>query len=246
MGRILIVFLIIISSVLFFLSTTKNDRFAPIRNKVEAYTIPVITTVSYPFRAVGQWIENIGNLRAAQIENEKLRAEISELKFQQMRDKLRIDRMERLEDVLHVETPLDIPTKRIAARVISETSGPFAHSVLVNVGENSGVKQGYPLMNEKGMLGHVIRVGATSSRVLLLKDLNSRVSIVGSSEKARGILLGKNDLDPQIEFFDNLNDWEVGGEIFTSGDGGVLPKGCLLYTSPSPRDQRGSRMPSSA
>ena len=24
------------------------------------------------------------------------------------------------------------------------------------------------------------------------------------------------------------------------------PKGCLLYTSPSPRDQRGSRMPSSA
>ena len=25
-----------------------------------------------------------------------------------------------------------------------------------------------------------------------------------------------------------------------------LPEGCLLYTSPSPRDQRGSRMPSSA
>ena len=24
------------------------------------------------------------------------------------------------------------------------------------------------------------------------------------------------------------------------------PNGCLLYTSPSPRDQRGSRMPSSA
>ena len=26
----------------------------------------------------------------------------------------------------------------------------------------------------------------------------------------------------------------------------ALPNGCLLYTSPSPRDQRGSRMPSSA
>ena len=25
-----------------------------------------------------------------------------------------------------------------------------------------------------------------------------------------------------------------------------IPKACLLYTSPSPRDQRGSRMPSSA
>ena len=27
---------------------------------------------------------------------------------------------------------------------------------------------------------------------------------------------------------------------------GLLQAGCLLYTSPSPRDQRGSRMPSSA
>ena len=26
----------------------------------------------------------------------------------------------------------------------------------------------------------------------------------------------------------------------------LMRKGCLLYTSPSPRDQRGSRMPSSA
>jgi len=30
------------------------------------------------------------------------------------------------------------------------------------------------------------------------------------------------------------------------GDNAYLVNGCLLYTSPSPRDQRGSRMPSSA
>ena len=28
--------------------------------------------------------------------------------------------------------------------------------------------------------------------------------------------------------------------------GNTIPTGCLLYTSPSPRDQRGARMPSSA
>ena len=31
-----------------------------------------------------------------------------------------------------------------------------------------------------------------------------------------------------------------------AADPGTLPQSCLLYTSPSPRDQRGSRMPSSA
>ena len=35
-----------------------------------------------------------------------------------------------------------------------------------------------------------------------------------------------------------MTDDAVGGE--------AAAKGCLLYTSPSPRDQRGSRMPSSA
>ena len=29
-------------------------------------------------------------------------------------------------------------------------------------------------------------------------------------------------------------------------NGGTIASGCLLYTSPSPRDQRGYRMPSSA
>ena len=34
--------------------------------------------------------------------------------------------------------------------------------------------------------------------------------------------------------------------VTEDGNPGVLVVGCLLYTSPSPRDQRGSRMPSSA
>ena len=35
------------------------------------------------------------------------------------------------------------------------------------------------------------------------------------------------------------------GNLFGE-ENGRLPTPCLLYTSPSPRDQRGSRMPSSA
>ena len=47
------------------------------------------------------------------------------------------------------------------------------------------------------------------------------------------------------------NDLQVGGNYVYAGTGGAAPnlqnhKTCLLYTSPSPRDQRGARMPSSA
>ena len=50
------------------------------------------------------------------------------------------------------------------------------------------------------------------------------------------------DLYPNGNFteaFEELKDWTSHKESFN-------PFICLLYTSPSPRDQRGSRMPSSA
>ena len=63
----------------------------------------------------------------------------------------------------------------------------------------------------------------------------------------------KGYLEEEIIFLENLYDIEVKGEFkeFLIGAGrtsGCQFKnlGCLLYTSPSPRDQRGSRMPSSA
>ena len=49
-----------------------------------------------------------------------------------------------------------------------------------------------------------------------------------------------------VEIMTALEAFEVGfyfiGDVVGENDTGV----CLLYTSPSPRDQRGSRMPSSA
>ena len=67
--------------------------------------------------------------------------------------------------------------------------------------------------------------------------------------------------DEVVTAFGRLGHWFVSKEVFgfqpdiiTCAKGlssGYLPLGatlysCLLYTSPSPRDQRGSRMPSSA
>ena len=53
----------------------------------------------------------------------------------------------------------------------------------------------------------------------------------------------------QIEHYD-AHGWIAPVEVMTPGEAAALNKAfaqaCLLYTSPSPRDQRGSRMPSSA
>ena len=66
-----------------------------------------------------------------------------------------------------------------------------------------------------------------------------RIDVVGLRRRAMGvrILAAVRDLDPP-----------AGGAEMSMATllKGVIRMGCLLYTSPSPRDQRGSRMPSSA
>ena len=62
---------------------------------------------------------------------------------------------------------------------------------------------------------------------------------VAVPEKGAELLFGTHD--------ENLRFLEQTLKVRIKSDGGELVvEGCLLYTSPSPRDQRGSRMPSSA
>ena len=50
----------------------------------------------------------------------------------------------------------------------------------------------------------------------------------------------------QIDTYERFYSLTRGSPAITNHEDTVLLKACLLYTSPSPRDQRGSRMPSSA
>ena len=68
----------------------------------------------------------------------------------------------------------------------------------------------------------------------VLNSLNWSIEIGGLSKL---IEISENNLSLVNDWVENSNNFE-----FLAKD----PDTCLLYTSPSPRDQRGSRMPSSA
>ena len=55
-----------------------------------------------------------------------------------------------------------------------------------------------------------------------------------------------NDDDPALIWWRSICYFALGEFENALTDSEVLLEHCLLYTSPSPRDQRGSRMPSSA
>jgi len=224
-NRIIIISLILLSIGLIFISRTSDQRFAPLRNSIEGTAGRLISVVSFPFRVVKTTANDLKNLRDAKQDNDRLREENIELKQYKFRFRAMEAKLKRLENILNVEDGLDVPDNRIAVRVISETRGPFVYSVLINAGRKAGIKVGYPVVTDNHMIGHVIRIGERSSRVLLLQDLNSRVSVVSQETDARAILIGKNDELPELAFYDNIEDWAEGDTIVTSGDDGVLPQG---------------------
>lgn len=223
--RIIISSLILISVGLLFISRTNDPRFYPVRNFVEGIGGKAVSAINTPVRKFkGFWI-SLRDLQSTRADNERLRNENIKLRQYRFRTQALSAKVERLEEILSVQSNLDIPTDPIAVRIVSETRGPFAYSVLINSGQSNNVKVGYPVMHEQGLLGHVIRVGSGSSRVLLLQDLNSRVSVMSADSEARAVLIGKNDQPPQLDFYDDPSKWKDGSMVVTSGDDGFLPQG---------------------
>ena len=95
----------------------------------------------------------------------------------------------------------------------------------------------------------------TALKLLLAVALGIAVLVSGATASAQSDLVVFEEAESRDDTCDLLlNDggpYEVSiagsiAVVYENGSVVAVPQGCLLYTSPSPRDQRGSRMPSSA
>jgi rod shape-determining protein MreC len=113
----------------------------------------------------------------------------------------------------------------ISARVIADTGGAFAHSLVLNAGSDDDVRRGQAVVSGDGLVGRVVGVGARSSRILLLTDLNSRIPVVTEQSRVRAVLAGNNTSRPVLDHLPPNDTVTVGERVVTSGHGGVFPPG---------------------
>lgn len=184
-----------------------------------------LTLMSMPLRGVEGMIDNMRSRSEVYKENVRLKARLNELVDAEVRANALAMDIKRFENLLSADVGLDIPVQKVGARVVSENTGPFARSALLNVGAKSGVRVGHAVMTELGLYGHIVAVGKRSSRVLLLQDINSRIAVMSVRSEARAILTGTNAAQPNLLFVARDADWQDGDNVVTSGDEGVLPRG---------------------
>nr|BET44400.1 MAG: hypothetical protein ACHINZ_0700 [Candidatus Aschnera chinzeii] len=115
--------------------------------------------------------------------------------------------------------------EKIIAKVISNNNSIYHDQIIIDKGIKHGIYDGQVVINDKTIIGQVILTNKTTSRILLLCDINHALPIKLLRNNASGIALGtgcNNDL--KINFLNNI-DVNIGDIIVTSGLGGKYPPG---------------------
>jgi len=194
-----------------------------IRTQVTEAAAPILGVLTRPVETVSGIIEQAHKLSVIHEDNERLRQERDRLLQWQAAARHLEAENKALKGLLNFS-----PGPRISfitARIIADTGGAFAHSLIVNSGTRAGVQRGQAVMTGEGLAGRIVSAGRMSSRVLLLTDLNSRIPVLVESSRVRAVLAGDNSEQPKLIHLPPGVTVVPGDRIVTSGHGGVFPPG---------------------
>jgi len=117
---------------------------------------------------------------------------------------------------------------QIVARVIGDSTSPFTHPIQIDLGEQHGIKQGMPVITDRGLVGRIFHVYPRTSDIMLITDPRSKVNVMTQASRAAGIMRGRVGELPIMELIPPEIEISEGEIIITSGLGGHFPKGLVV------------------
>ena len=203
--------------------TLQDQAYGVTRQTVDVVARPVSGAIAAPGRWTGLGLDYVRSYFFTASENRRLKTELAEMRQWRDRALALQDQNERFKSLMGLRT--DPPIPMAAARVVSDSRGPFANTRLADAGSERGIQVGNPALNERGLVGRVVGVSHGASRILLLTDIASRTPVMIDRTNARAILTGDGGPNPKLEYLRGVDPIQQGDRVVTSGDGGVVPRG---------------------
>jgi rod shape-determining protein MreC len=198
-----------------------------VRTVIDDAVGPVVDVVAIPFRAADRWLGcSAGPERDQSASLESLKKRIVELSLARREAERLAAENARLRALLNARPRTT--GRHIGARVISDPTGPYVRTYLIDVGQKHGVRRGMAVVDTAGLVGRVVHVGKHTARILAITDLNSRIPVKLQRTDDRAILAGTNTTRPRLAFVRRRTVVLAGDRVITSGHGGVLPPGLLV------------------
>ena len=221
--------LVLFCSALLIFFDHKMASFESVRGYLQSLVSPLQYLANTPKQAMTWASENITTRKKLMAENQQYR--LNELKFHEQAMQLDILKQEneRLRSLL--ASPLRRELKKMVAEILSVDSDPYSHQVVINRGAGDGVYEGQPVIDALGIVGQILHVGQTTSRVILITDISHAVPVRVKRNGLRLLASGSGQIDRlNHTFVPQSADVKVGDVLVTSGLGGKYPEGYPVST----------------
>jgi len=191
-----------------------------------------IATMVYPVQRLGSMpSEMTGRVGEFFVTQARLQRENDRLKHQELRNSAALQVLKSLEsENKHLRELLAmrerIPRDFIPAEILYGNRDPFTRRVVVDHGTQHGVRAGWAVVDENGVVGQVTRVFPWLSEVTLITDKEQAVPIQAVRSGLRGVTFGIGyDGTLELRFMPVNADIQNGDLLVTSGIDGTYPPG---------------------
>jgi rod shape-determining protein MreC len=198
---------------------------AKVRYVLQAVAYPIQVTVGSPGRLISATSEMLRTRASLREENQALQARDRELELRTQR----FEALERENEQLRGLAAGSLPplvTKSELVDVIKAELGLQRQRLVINKGDSEGLFRSQSVVDGKGLVGQLVRVGPWSAEVMLISDPAASVYVEIVRNGITTVAEGTGDpaslLLPQLP---TTADVKEGDLIVTSGLGGVFPAG---------------------
>ena len=168
-------------------------------------------------------VHNYVYLRGVRRENRELRAQLDQMKLEQVRLREDAEMARRIQSLLAFkEQHID---STVAAQVIGTSGSDQSRVLYIDKGSSDGIHTDMAVITPNGIVGKVVQVFPDSAQVLSINDQLSGVGVMLQNTRLQGILRGAPNGTTTVQYV--MADERVvpGEQVVTSGGDRIFPKG---------------------
>ncbi len=127
-----------------------------------------------------------------------------------------------------------------AASVIGCDPSNLSSIIIIDKGKQQGIKKDLAVITNDGLVGRVIEAGRTTSKVLLINDINSGVAALIHRSRQKGLVSGTLAAGLILHYLPLEADVQISDLVITSGLSDLYPKGILIGKVIKIREEKSS------
>lgn len=214
----------VLFSILLIVLDHRLDSFRAARVFLNSLVSPLQYAANLPSELLNWTSDSLTTQKKLLEENNRLtRANVLLSERLQQFDFIKLEN-ERLRGLLGTSVREEL--RKMVAEVMAVDNNPYSHQIVINKGAIDGVYEGQPVIDEFGVVGQILHVATTNSRVLLMTDITHAIPTRVQKNNVQLVVSGSGNLiELTLEHVPHSTDLEAGDILVSSGLGKVFPEG---------------------